>query len=77
MDVRTVRDSDAATVISALLLCLIKSYFDIWNSASRASLTSSKEINFLLSISTTIHEGYSLVTGRCPELHLCRYFQPQ
>ncbi len=54
MDVRTVRDSDAATVISALLLCLIKSYFDIWNSASRASLTSSKEINFLLSISTTV-----------------------
>ncbi len=54
MDVRTVRDSDAATVISALLLCLIKSYFDIWNSASRASLTSSKEINFLLSISTTL-----------------------
>ncbi len=46
MDVRTVRDSDAATVISALLLCLIKSYFDIWNSASRASLTSSKRSTF-------------------------------
>ncbi len=46
MDVRTVRDSDAATVISALLLCLIKSYFDIWNSAFRASLTSSKRSTF-------------------------------
>ncbi len=31
------------TVISALLLWLIKSYFDIWNSASRASLTKLKE----------------------------------
>ncbi len=43
MDVRTDKDSDAVTVISALLLCLIKSYFDIWNSASRASLTSLKK----------------------------------
>ncbi len=43
MDVRTDRESDAVTVISALLLCLIKSYFDIWNSASRASLTTLKK----------------------------------
>ncbi len=46
MDVRTDRESDAVaavTVISALLLWLIKSYFDIWNSASRASLTKLKE----------------------------------
>ncbi len=37
------RESDAVTVISALLLWLIKSYFDICNSASRASLTKLKE----------------------------------
>ncbi len=43
MDVRADRDSDAVTVISALLLWLIKSYFDIWNSASRASLTTLKK----------------------------------
>ncbi len=46
MDVWTVRELDVATVISALLLCLIKSYFDIWNSAFRASLTSSKRSTF-------------------------------
>ncbi len=46
MDVQTDRESDAVaavTVISALLLWLIKSYFDIWNFASRASLTKLKE----------------------------------
>ncbi len=43
MDVRADRESDVVTVISALLLWLIKSYFDIWNSASRASLTTLKE----------------------------------
>ncbi len=43
MDVQTDRESDAVTVISALLLWFIKSYFDIWNSASRASLTKWKE----------------------------------
>ncbi len=43
MDVRTNRESDVVTVISALLRWLIKSYFDIWNSASRASLTKLKE----------------------------------
>ncbi len=34
MDVRTDRELDAAALISALLLWSIKSYFDIWNSAS-------------------------------------------
>ncbi len=46
MDVQTDRESDAVaavTVISALLLWLIKSYFDIWNFASRALLTKLKE----------------------------------
>ncbi len=43
MDERTDRDSDAVPVISALLLWLIKSYFDFWNSASRASLTTLKK----------------------------------
>ncbi len=40
---RRTETSDAVTVISALLLCLIKSYFDIWNSASRATLTTLKK----------------------------------
>ncbi len=31
-------DLDVVNIFSALLLCTIKSYFDIWNSASRASL---------------------------------------
>ncbi len=43
MAIRTDRESDVVTVISALLLWLIKSYFDIWNSSSRASLTKLKE----------------------------------
>ncbi len=43
MNVRADRKSDAVPVISALLLWLIKSYFDFWNSASRASLTTLKE----------------------------------
>ncbi len=45
MDVRTDRESDAVAVVTISPLCywLIKSYFDIWNSASRASLTKMKE----------------------------------
>ncbi len=45
MDVQTDRESDAvaAVTVSRLSYWLIKSYFDIWNSASRASLTKWKE----------------------------------
>ncbi len=45
MDERTDRDSDAvaAETVSRLCYWLIKSNFDIWNSASRASLTKMKE----------------------------------
>ncbi len=45
MDVRADRESDAVAAVTVSRLCywLIKSYFDIWNSASRASLTKWKE----------------------------------
>ncbi len=45
MDERTYRESDAvaAGTVSRLCYWLIKSNFDIWNSASRASLTKMKE----------------------------------
>ncbi len=48
MDERTDRDSDAvvAETVSRLCYWLIKSNFDIWNSASRASLTKMKEFIF-------------------------------
>ncbi len=45
MYVQTDRESDAVAAVTVSRLCywLIKSYFDIWNSASRASLTKMKE----------------------------------
>ncbi len=45
MDERTDRDSDAVAAVTVSRLCywLIKSNFNIWNSASRASLTKMKE----------------------------------
>ncbi len=45
MDERTDRESDAVAAVTVSRLCywLVKSYFDIWNSASRASLTKMKE----------------------------------
>ncbi len=45
MNVQTDRESDAVAAVTVSRLCywLIKSNFDIWNSASRASLTKMKE----------------------------------
>ncbi len=77
MDERTDRDSDAvaAATVSRLCYWLIKSNFDIWNSASRASLTKMKE-----SISRSLgHDRSSLLsskvfsaaaeTAACTDLH--------
>ncbi len=77
MDERTDRDSDAvaAETVSRLCYWLIKSNFDIWNSASQASLTKMKE-----SISRSLgHDRSSLLsskgfsaaaeTAACTDLH--------
>ncbi len=77
MDEQTDRDSDAvaAETVSRLCYWLIKSNFDIWNSASRASLTKMKE-----SISHSLgHDRSSLLsskgfsataeTAACTDLH--------
>ncbi len=62
MDERTVRDVDAvaAETISRLCYWLIKSNFDIWDSASRASFTKIKE-----SISCSLgHDRSSLLSSK-------------
>ncbi len=67
MDERTDRDSDAvaAETVSRLCYWLIKSNFDIWNSASQASLTKMKK-----SMSRSLgHDRSSLLSSKD--------FQPQ
>ncbi len=77
MDERTDRDSDAvvAETVSRLCYWLIKSNYDIWNSASRVSLTKMKEFIFRSlghdRSSLLSSKGFSATaeTAACTDLH--------